>query len=113
MKDKKLNELFDNALENLGESQLAHELEKLASLNSDENECTLTLIVNAGAHHLPSKLMRGDVFYASEGSLDFSSQESTEQEFIRIIDRVARKLKERDWEKIYLVPFGPVDFRLN
>ena len=107
-----LDSLIEEAIESMGEAKLARQLESLIASNAGRHDDVLTVIVNAGVHHLPEKLKRGEVFIASEGSLDFSSQESIEKEFTRITSNVAKKLKERDWRRIYLVPFGPANLSM-
>ncbi len=112
MNRDKLIALMELASKEIGEEELVNELKKLVSSKSDINGDTLTIIVNTGVHHLPTKLLRGQVFKASEGALDFSNQQSIEQEFARVIRNVAIKLKEQEWKKIYLVPFGPVNLSM-
>lgn len=102
---------MEAALRSVGEDRLVTELTRL-SKSTDENKETLTIIANAGVHHLPEQLLRGQVFKASEGTLDFTSQESTTQEFEMIVKKVAAKLKERDWKRIYLIPFGPANLSM-
>ena len=106
MKDK-ISNLLNEALERIGEDRLAEELLKLSSIEADTGEQTLTIVANEGIHHLPIDLARGEVLVASKGSLDFSSNESINREFTKILKNIAQKLKEREWEKIYLIPFGP------
>lgn len=106
-----LKSLVEAALRSVGEDRLVQELTSL-STPTDKDAETLTIIANAGVHHLPEKLLRGQVFTASEGTLDFTSQESTTQELKEVVNKVAAKLKERDWKKIYLIPFGPTNLSM-
>ena len=106
MKDK-ISNLLNEALERIGEDRLTEELLKLSSIDTNAGEQTLTIIANEGIHHLPQSLARGEVLVASKGSLDFSSNESIDREFTKILKNIAQKLKEREWKKIYLIPFGP------
>lgn len=71
-----------------------------------QNEDDLTIIANKGVHHLPSERLHGDVFYASEGNLDFSSIEVVKSQYETILSTLACKLKQRPWKHVYLVPFG-------
>ena len=112
MKKKPISELVATALDRIGEERLVEELIKLSSLEFDSREDTLTIIANEGVHHLPKRLMRGEVFVASKGSLDFSSNDSIKREFTNVIKEVSIKLKEREWKKIYLVPFGPANLSM-
>lgn len=67
----------------------------------------LTIVVNQGVHHMPEKYLYGEVFYASEGNLDFSSEATVYEEYQNVLSNVARKLKSKSWKRIYIVPFGP------
>ena len=93
-------------------SKLGHDkayeilLQYLAEETEKKNNI-LTIVVNRGVHHLPTKFLRGSIYYASEGNLDFSTSESVQTEFINILERVAKKLKSQKWKEIYIVPFGP------
>ena len=79
---------------------------ELKSLQMGREGLVLTIVTNKGVHHIPDEILRGDVFIASEGDLDFSSIESVTGEYQGILDRLSKKLKARKWSKIYLVPFG-------
>lgn len=70
-------------------------------------ETVLTIVANRGVHHLPENLVSGELFFASEGNLDFSSDESIQKEHEKVLSAVAEKLKSKNWESVYLVPFGP------
>lgn len=74
---------------------------------------TLTIVANAGIHHYHPLHKRGEVFIASEGTLNFSTHETAVAEIELILLRVARKLKEKRWNKVYLVPFGPAPLSLQ
>jgi hypothetical protein len=73
----------------------------------------LTIVCNAGIHVLAARYRRGEVFAASEGSLDFSNAKSIKAEYQRILARTARKLKERPWHRVYIVPFGPTTLAMQ
>ena len=72
----------------------------------ESQEAVLTIVANRGVHHLPDHLVRGEIYYASEGSLDFSSVGAVKEQYEGIIRLLSAKLKSQRWEKIYLVPFG-------
>ena len=107
-----INKLLEKAIDSLGAERVAAELKKLGQSDDSNELLTLTIVVNAGVHHLPNSLCRGDVYLASEGSLDFSSSESVSSEIKRVLNGVARKLKERNWQLVYLVPFGPTNLSM-
>lgn len=102
----------DSALSKLGERRLIEELAKITGDSSQREPDTLTIIANKGVHHLPQQFMRGEVYFVSEGSLDFSSSESVEREMVLALSRLASKLKSKAWQKIYLVPFGPTNLSM-
>lgn len=83
----------------------------LVTHRDDEN--VLTIIANAGVHPYHALHKRGEIFVASEGSLDFSSKESAVAEIEEVLVRVAKKLKEKRWSRVYLVPFGPAPLSLQ
>ena len=74
----------------------------------DVAECTstLTIIANVGVHEIPEKLRRGEVYSASQGNWQVSSDEDLSREVRRILVGVARKLRERPWQVVYLIPTG-------
>lgn len=100
---RKLEILLTKALKQAGEEKVAARLKELAVASED----VLTIIANAGVHHLPERFRRGEVFTASEGSLDFSTAETVKAEFEGILRRVSTKLLERAWKSVYIIPFGP------
>ncbi len=106
--DKKLKEVIERYIEKYGEESLAR---KLDAENNEKN--VLTIIANAGVHPYHELHKRGDIFVASQGNLDFSSAESSTAEIERVLSKVARKLKEKRWDKVYLVPFGPAPLSLQ
>jgi hypothetical protein len=67
---------------------------------------TLTIVANKGVHHLPDECVRGEIFYASEGNLDFSSIDAVRKQYVDILAKLASKLKSASWKEIYIVPFG-------
>ena len=98
---------IEDFIRQYGESRL---IDILSSENHDE---TLTIIANAGIHPYHALHKRGEVFIASEGTLDFSTPESAVAEIESVLLHVARKLKERHWSRVYLVPFGPAPLSLQ
>ncbi|HEY6220821.1 MAG TPA: hypothetical protein VIV65_12280 [Gemmatimonadaceae bacterium] len=100
-----LKAALQSAVKSLGEERVLNLLRTASAAPATEG--ILTIIVNAGIHHLPMEFERGDVFVASEGTLDLSSPESIRREFHAVLSRTAKKLRERDWTRVYVVPFGP------
>jgi hypothetical protein len=90
---------------NYGIERLQSELRRLTP--SDLAEDSLTIISNSGTHAIPEEHMHGTVYFASEGSLDFSSGAAVKKQFEEILIKLADVVKSRRWNKIYLLPFGP------
>ncbi|MDE0246113.1 MAG: hypothetical protein OXM59_12315 [Gammaproteobacteria bacterium] len=97
---------LDNLVSRIGYEKACQILEE-HSENADSTENTLTIVVNRGVHHLPGEYAKGEVYFASEGNLDFSSKGSVRAEHERVLSRVAQILKKKRWHRIYLIPFGP------
>ena len=91
----------------LGEEKACDILREHLEQEELEEKDVLTIVVNRGVHHLPEKYLRGTVFYASEGNLDFSSARSVEAEFERVLEDVTIILKKRRWKQVFVLPFGP------
>ena len=106
MKDKTLD-VVETYIREHGESQL---LEVLATKRDDD---VLTIVANAGVHPYHALHKRGVVFEASEGTLDFSSSAAAITSIEAVLLRTAKKLKEKRWRRVYLVPFGPAPLSLQ
>src|SRR6266436_7434856 len=66
----------------------------------------LTVVANQGSHHLPEMYLRGTIYVASTGNLDFSSIELVHEQYSEILSRLASVLQSQLWKRIYLIPFG-------
>lgn len=106
--DKELKDVIERYIEAHGENSL---IRKIGGGHKEKN--VLTIIANAGVHPYHELHKRGDVYIASQGNLDFSSEESSVAEIARVLKGVAGKLKEKRWNKVYLVPFGPAPLSLQ
>ena len=94
-------------IKRIGEEKACDILREHLEQEGRGDKDVLTIVVNKGVHHLPEKNLRGTVFYASEGNLDFSSARSVEKEFDGILEDVTRILKKRNWKQVFVLPFGP------
>jgi len=106
-----LEKALQKAIDGVGRKRVADELRLLASSASGAD--VLTIVVNEGIHVLSRKYQRGEVFAASRGSMDFSTPASIKKEYEKALRRTARKLKERAWQTIYIVPFGPTTLAMQ
>lgn len=98
-----LNSLVADYITLNGEDAFVALIKKSAKQESQ----VLTIIVNAGVHPVLAEHKRGEVFIASSGNIDFSSKKNIENEFREILLNVAKKLQSQNWNKIYIVPYGP------
>lgn len=103
----KTREAVEAYIRENGESRL---IEVLATT---ENDDVLTIIANAGVHPYDQLHIRGEVFEASVGTLDFSSRQSAIAAIESALLKTAKKLKEKRWNRVYLVPFGPAPLALQ
>jgi hypothetical protein len=77
------------------------------------DEQVLTIVSNTGVHPLPLEEIRGELYVASKGNLDFSDENSVNSELDFIIANLLVKLQEKRWKKIYLLPFGHAVISMN
>ena len=104
MKDDDLHKLLDRAIKVSGSSRAE---EALRDLVSDESgEAILTIIANAGVHRVPAAFLRGEVYEASRGDWDVSTEEALLAELNEILAHLVAKLHSRHWTRVYLVPTG-------
>ena len=98
---------LDDLVAKLGYDQACEILLQHTELGEITQTNVLTIVANRGVHYVPKNNLRGEIFYASEGNLDFSSQVTVHSEFKNVLSNIARKLKSQNWKRIYIVPFGP------
>ena len=102
-----LRELVEKCVTELGEDAVTRALVTLESGHGQAGERdVLTIIANAGVHRVPDSCLRGEVLIASQGNWAVGSEEAMNREIRRILAKVARKLKQRPWRKVFLVPTG-------
>jgi hypothetical protein len=106
-----MNERLTKLVKLLGEERAVQALEKATSSTKIRSE--LTIVANAGVHHLPDEILRGRVYVASEGNLNFSSIETVHSEYEHVLRNLATVLKSQKWRRIYLIPFGPTTLSLQ
>lgn len=94
---------IDKLLQKIGIEKACDILER--SLPNTKNDI-LTIVSNRGTHFIPDESKRGEIFYASEGNLDFSSIEIVKEQYEVILSNLAEKLKSSKWKKVYIIPFG-------
>lgn len=91
----------------LGEDKAFEILSRYIDQEKNNKKDILTIIVNKGIHPPPVKNLRGTIFYASEGNLDFSNANSVQSEFDAILKSTAKILKSKNWNQVCIIPFGP------
>ena len=99
-----LHKLLDRAVAINGSSRVESALRNLASDESTQN--VLTIIANAGVHSVPESFLRGEVYEASRGDWNVSTEEALVLEIKDILLRLAKKLRSRRWARVYLIPTG-------
>lgn len=89
-------------------------LRKALSYQQEEvSDSILTIVCNLGPHPLPHEIVRGELFIASEGNLDFSSHIEVEKSITNVLEGVIKKVSSKQWTSIYLVPFGHVTLAMQ
>jgi hypothetical protein len=78
----------------------------LNSVIQDSRMNVLTIIANQGDHSIPARYLRGEIFVASKGNLDFTSGLIIKRQFMQILKKLREKLQEKSWNRIYLIPTG-------
>lgn len=96
--DKTLREL----LESYPPSVIKSSLNRIFR-QSHNNE--LTVVVNFGMHALPEEILRGDVFFFSEGNVDISS-DGVKETVELLSKRAVKYLRRKTWNKVNLIPSG-------
>jgi len=77
----------------------------LTSIEEAKDERVLTVVVNIGMHSLPEKILRGDVFFFSEGNVELGPESVTDT--IKLLTkRALRFLRGKIWNKVYVIPSG-------
>lgn len=102
--DDNLLKILQDCVDKVGVEKAKYALESLLPQNPDER--TLTIIANAGVHEIPAQYLRGEVYSASHGNLDFSSAQTLHAGYTKILESLLEKLQERRWTKVYLIPTG-------
>lgn len=105
MPQSDLHRLLDKVLKARGAAPVEAALDGLLASGEPETQ-VLTIIANAGVHEVPSTYLRGEVYEASRGDWDASTEEALSIELRRILSRLVKKLRSRRWDRIYLIPTG-------
>lgn len=101
--DDQAASLLEAVIKNIGLERAKDLLREVAHTSEDK---TLTIIANQNAHHIPAKYLRGEIYVASKGNIDFSSLSAIEGQYVGIIEGLRRKLMSKAWSKVYLIPTG-------
>ncbi len=101
--EEEISELTKEAIALRGHQRVALALH---SLIKESETKILTIIANQGSHKIPDQYLRGDVYIASRGNLDFSSASAIRTDFLVVLRELRKKLQERSWNKIFLIPTG-------
>ena len=109
-----LEHLLDQCVSKLGEEAVEKALQLLVADESGPDASqVLTIVANAGVHTIPESYLRGEVYVASRGNWRVDNDETLNSHVSQILTGVARKLKERQWRRIYLIPTGHPAVSMN
>jgi hypothetical protein len=100
-----LHRLLDEAVRARGTEQVAAALESLVMPNASDVG-VLTIIANAGVHEIPAAYLRGEIYEASRGDWDASTEGALLLELNGILSRLVSKLRSEQWNRVYLIPTG-------
>jgi hypothetical protein len=100
-----LHRLLDEALKTTSADHVVAALEGLVA-PSRSQVGVLTIIANAGVHEIPHAYLRGEVYEASRGDWDASTEEALLLELRGILSRLVDKLRSERWNRVYLIPTG-------
>lgn len=105
MRPNELHELLDEVLGTTGTDEISTALKGLLEQGRN-NRNVLTIVSNAGVHEIPKAYLRGEVYEASRGDWNASTQEELLTELEAILSRLVSKLRSNAWERVYLIPTG-------
>jgi len=105
MQRTELLDLFERVLLTRGPDEVRTALMNLDTGPGSDLD-SLTIIANAGIHEIPKAFLRGEVYEASRGDWDASTEEALIGELITILSRLANKLRSQQWQRVYLIPTG-------
>ena len=109
-----LEHLLDQCVSKLGEETVEKALQLLVAEESGPDASqVLTIVANAGVHKIPDSYLRGEVYVASRGNWRVDNKETLNSQVSQILTGVARKLKERQWRRVYLIPTGHPAVSMN
>jgi hypothetical protein len=105
MQQNEIHKLLDEALKTSGAERVVAALEGLVTPDASEVG-VLTIIANAGVHEIPQAYLRGEIYEASRGNWDASTEEALMLELRAILSRLVDKLRSAQWSRVYLIPTG-------
>ena len=109
-----LERLLSQCIGKLGEEAVEKALQSLVDENSGPDASqVLTIVANAGVHAIPDSFLRGEVYIASRGNWRVGNAGTLNSEVRQVLIGVARKLKERQWRRVYLIPTGHPALSMN
>ncbi len=105
-----MESLIKEYIDTFGVDNLKIFLEKSLKERKSKN---LTIIANAGKHHIPNEVIYGEKYIFSEGSFDLAACKGNadvskviKEELKNNIKALSKKLKSEKWEEIYLILVG-------
>lgn len=104
MKSTDFGKLLARARRAAGEEVVRATLESLGRKRDIGR--VLTIVTNVGVHPIPNEWMRGEIFIASRGHLGLGSPVLARRNIKKVLRRLAKKLQEQRYDRIYLLPFS-------
>ena len=104
MSSPDVQELLERAIAVHGAEQVSQVLNEL--LRATPGQRVLTIVANAGVHQIPDRYLRGEVYEASRGNWNATSEAALVGELTKLLEALAAKLRAQSWERVYLVPTG-------
>ncbi len=93
--------LIEKFIAKYGEEKLNNYLK--SHINEDN---VLTIVGHSGFHAIPNEYIHGEVYIVTSGNINLTSKENTLKEYKKALSGLVKKLKEKNWKKIYFVPTG-------
>jgi hypothetical protein len=96
--------VLDEVLQKTSPDQVLEVLNSM--LRPSAPDYVLTIISNAGVHEIAKAHLHGEVYEASRGNWDASSESLLVSELRGILSELVKKLRSKQWKRVYLIPTG-------
>lgn len=98
---------FDDLIKAFIKKNGKRKLEKILLESLTENAPNvLTIIISEDTHKIPKDIIHGEKFVMSKGDLNNFDQDILKQQIEERLLKLVKKLKDKEWNKIYFIPSG-------